>query len=57
MRAIVKKWGGWETLMSVEHRLQDKSSTFKGPIDVVKQVVAKEGLLGAFSPHHFICAR
>ena len=30
-------------------RLQDKSSTFKGPVDVVKQIVGKEGLLGLYS--------
>jgi solute carrier family 25 2-oxodicarboxylate transporter 21 len=30
-------------------RLQDKTSTFKGPMDVVKQIVRKEGLLGLYS--------
>ena len=29
-------------------RLQDKSSTFSGPVDVLKQVVKKEGLLGLY---------
>ena len=29
------------------HRLQDKASTFKGPMDVVKTIIQKEGLLGA----------
>lgn len=29
-------------------RLQDKNSTYKGPIDVVKQVVRKDGLLGLY---------
>ena len=27
-------------------RLQDKSSTFAGPMDVVKQIIQKEGILG-----------
>ncbi|EEB92074.1 hypothetical protein MPER_09470, partial [Moniliophthora perniciosa FA553] len=30
----------------VKIRLQDKSSTYAGPMDVVKQIVKKEGLLG-----------
>jgi hypothetical protein len=30
-------------------RLQDKSSTFAGPIDVVKQVIKKEGVLGLYA--------
>jgi hypothetical protein len=30
-------------------RLQDKTSTFKGPMDVLKQIVRKEGLLGLYS--------
>lgn len=30
-------------------RLQDKTSTFKGPMDVVKQVIQKEGLLGLYA--------
>lgn len=33
----------------VKIKLQDKSSTFKGPIDVVKQIVAKEGLVGLYA--------
>jgi len=33
----------------VKIKLQDKSSTFKGPMDVVKQIVRKEGLLGLYS--------
>ncbi|KAF8883885.1 mitochondrial carrier domain-containing protein [Gymnopilus junonius] len=33
----------------VKIKLQDKNSTFKGPIDVVKQIVAKEGLLGLYA--------
>ncbi|KAH6907299.1 organic acid transporter [Coprinopsis sp. MPI-PUGE-AT-0042] len=30
-------------------KLQDKTSTFKGPMDVVRQTIAKEGLLGLYS--------
>ena len=30
-------------------RLQDKSSTYKGPADVIKQIVRKEGLLGLYA--------
>ncbi|KDR77997.1 hypothetical protein GALMADRAFT_244964 [Galerina marginata CBS 339.88] len=33
----------------VKIKLQDKKSTYKGPIDVVKQVVQKEGLLGLYA--------
>jgi len=33
----------------VKIKLQDKKSTFKGPIDVVKQIVAKEGPLGLYA--------
>ncbi|KAJ2913192.1 hypothetical protein MD484_g7221, partial [Candolleomyces efflorescens] len=33
----------------VKIKLQDKASTFKGPMDVVRQIVAKEGLLGLYS--------
>lgn len=33
----------------VKIKLQDKTSTFKGPVDVVKQIVRKEGLLGLYS--------
>ncbi|KAK2460419.1 hypothetical protein APHAL10511_007584 [Amanita phalloides] len=33
----------------VKIKLQDKSSTFKGPTDVVKQIVRKEGLLGLYA--------
>lgn len=29
-------------------RLQDKSSTFAGPMDVVRQIIKKEGVLGTF---------
>jgi len=32
----------------VKIKLQDKSSTFAGPVDVVKQVVKKDGLLGLY---------
>jgi len=32
----------------VKIKLQDKTSTFKGPMDVVKQVVRKEGVLGLY---------
>jgi len=32
----------------VKIKLQDKSSTFAGPIDVLKKVVKKEGLLGLY---------
>ena len=31
------------------NRLQDKTSTFAGPIDVVKQVIKKEGILGLYA--------
>jgi solute carrier family 25 (mitochondrial 2-oxodicarboxylate transporter), member 21 len=30
------------------YRLQDKSSTYAGPLDVLKKVVHKEGLLGLY---------
>ena len=30
-------------------RLQDKSSTFAGPIDVVKQIVRNDGVLGLYA--------
>ncbi|KAI0334234.1 mitochondrial carrier [Cubamyces sp. BRFM 1775] len=33
----------------VKIKLQDKTSTFKGPMDVVSQVVKKEGLLGLYA--------
>lgn len=33
----------------VKIKLQDKTSTFKGPMDVVKQIVRKEGLLGLYA--------
>lgn len=33
----------------VKIKLQDKSSTYKGPMDVVKQIVRKEGLLGLYA--------
>jgi len=33
----------------VKIKLQDKSSTFKGPMDVVKQTIGKEGLLGLYA--------
>ncbi|KAI0776670.1 mitochondrial carrier [Trametes elegans] len=33
----------------VKIKLQDKSSTFAGPMDVVRQVVKKEGLLGLYA--------
>jgi solute carrier family 25 2-oxodicarboxylate transporter 21 len=33
----------------VKIKLQDKSSTFKGPMDVVKQTIRKEGLLGLYA--------
>ncbi|KAJ8480825.1 hypothetical protein ONZ51_g6394 [Trametes cubensis] len=33
----------------VKIKLQDKSSTFKGPMDVVSQVIKKEGLLGLYA--------
>ncbi|KIJ64345.1 hypothetical protein HYDPIDRAFT_175676 [Hydnomerulius pinastri MD-312] len=33
----------------VKIKLQDKSSTFAGPIDVVKQVIRKEGALGLYA--------
>ncbi|KAG5726125.1 hypothetical protein E4T56_gene2939 [Termitomyces sp. T112] len=33
----------------VKIKLQDKTSTFKGPMDVVKQIIAKEGVLGLYA--------
>ncbi|KAF5367348.1 hypothetical protein D9615_010268 [Tricholomella constricta] len=33
----------------VKIKLQDKTSTFKGPMDVVKQVIRKEGVLGLYA--------
>lgn len=33
----------------VKIKLQDKTSTFKGPMDVVKRVIAKDGLLGLYA--------
>ncbi|KAF8630084.1 hypothetical protein AX17_005482 [Amanita inopinata Kibby_2008] len=33
----------------VKIKLQDKASTYKGPMDVVKQIVRKEGLLGLYA--------
>ncbi|KAF8687534.1 hypothetical protein AX14_003672 [Amanita brunnescens Koide BX004] len=33
----------------VKIKLQDKSSTFKGPMDVVTQIVRKEGILGLYA--------
>lgn len=33
----------------VKIKLQDKKSTFKGPIDVVKRIVANDGLLGLYA--------
>lgn len=33
----------------VKIRLQDKNSTYKGPMDVVAQIVRKEGLLGLYA--------
>ncbi|TFK66848.1 mitochondrial carrier [Pluteus cervinus] len=33
----------------VKIKLQDKTSTYKGPMDVVKQVVRKDGLLGLYA--------
>jgi len=33
----------------VKIKLQDKTSTYKGPMDVVRQVIAKEGLLGLYA--------
>lgn len=36
-------------VLTPANRLQDKTSTFAGPIDVVKQVVKKEGLLGLYA--------
>lgn len=31
------------------HRLQDKTSTFAGPMDVVKHVIKREGVLGLYA--------
>lgn len=36
-------------LLTCINRLQDKTSTFAGPIDVVKQVIKKEGPLGLYA--------
>ncbi|KAF8646210.1 hypothetical protein AX16_007351 [Volvariella volvacea WC 439] len=33
----------------VKIRLQDKTSTYKGPMDVVKQIIQKEGVLGLYA--------
>jgi len=33
----------------VKIKLQDKTSTFKGPMDVVRQIVQKEGMLGLYA--------
>ncbi|KAJ3512703.1 hypothetical protein NLJ89_g3372 [Agrocybe chaxingu] len=33
----------------VKIKLQDKTSTYKGPMDVVKQVIRKDGLLGLYA--------
>ncbi|KAJ3994173.1 mitochondrial carrier domain-containing protein, partial [Lentinula boryana] len=33
----------------VKIRLQDKNSTYAGPIDVVKQIIKKEGVLGMYN--------
>lgn len=33
----------------VKIRLQDKASTYKGPIDVVKKTIAADGLLGLYA--------
>lgn len=33
----------------VKIKLQDKQSTFKGPIDVVKSIVRNNGLLGLYA--------
>lgn len=32
-----------------DNRLQDKASTYKGPIDVIKQVVKRDGVLGLYA--------
>ena len=31
------------------YRLQDKTSTFAGPLDVIRQIVKKEGPLGLYA--------
>ena len=36
-------------LAKSNYRLQDKTSTFAGPMDVVKQVIKKEGVLGLYA--------
>lgn len=38
----------WKVVPKHECRLQDKSSTFAGPMDVVRKVVQQEGLLGQY---------
>jgi solute carrier family 25 2-oxodicarboxylate transporter 21 len=30
-------------------RMQDKASTFKGPIDVVRHIIRKDGMLGMYA--------
>ena len=35
--------------LQILSRLQDKTSTFKGPMDVLKQVIRKEGALGLYA--------
>lgn len=36
-------------MLTIYGRLQDKTSTFAGPMDVVKQIVRKEGFLGLYA--------
>ena len=36
-------------VLTLVNRLQDKSSTFSGPVDVVKQIIKKEGPLGLYA--------
>lgn len=42
-------WCGHCGTLSHEQRLQDKSSTFAGPIDVVRKVIAADGVLGLYA--------
>lgn len=35
--------------MALVHRLQDKASTYAGPMDVVRRIVRNEGVLGLYN--------
>ena len=42
-------YASFSYVLTTMNRLQDKTSTFAGPIDVVKQVIRKEGVLGLYA--------